>query len=1668
MPELPAVGTAPKEVATPTPQTPQTPNIQQSPDYTQNKMTPGGALPKGFTGFYSADYSTGQPENLDPTFGYDKTNPDADPIKQEKPAGFLGAIIPALEEGSVIVGGAEKIWQNGVMTPALSYFLADKYDKKVGDPHGRALQEGYDEDQAKRFANVKNEAQYLNVADNIRKSQENQRILENTTTGGKIAQFTAGLADFMAVDGAAKFLGEAGLISKPVTMAQNIKREAIIGGGTPLVQEPALEALHPERPVNEDDNMKAVLGGVVLGGLFGAGVGTYRALAHYGQDVRPEIHPTVIQKQIGENIMREQGYQRPVMDALHDNIDKVRTVFSDFTGRVVDRANEVIDKREAEGAKPSHINDILDAQPYHERPFVDDATHRLQDDMNLVRDLADRGAPGDKGSASAMLSQDFHVQSTIEQEGLKFSEGRAGKIEKFMAKIIASPWLSDNPVLQTLLQPHSKAARIAIKELADVSQQLAQSELGVSVARGGTVESRVKTQSRQMVSEVMNQANALHLEMVNEAKNAGQKVTRAMRSQMWEDLHTETGRALHEGDTSATLPQATKLAQAYRQAIFKPLLDRTVKGGFLPEGITPENAASYFNQVWSPGEISRRPNDFIKMTADFYEESQIKKAEIQGKVSAIFDAMSEAGRQAAKAEKSAEGRKITADKTAVALKEIDRIGKFLDGRNGVGVSTRDKAAARLDEALQHIESLKGFLDDAKIGKDIALHENLDDITQHLKDLFESRKADFTDKKQFAKALSDTAAGKEFSPSVKYPIIALLKERGGVRVGSTLAKELNSRDITPKTFPGLFVKEGGIGDLDNIPTSELPKAFRDEYANHKGYGELTDLYDALDREMNGQPVLSEKDKARADRLQAAKELTQDVEGRGIDPNASDAFEQYQTLKDRDNIPQPESTGGVDNAELDRVLKDIDFYERATEALPAIENNLKKAFEIIDKMPEAKKAKLIPEVKAFEAEIEAYSKDIKAMKKPIEQARTAYEKADAVHGAVQKERGLTAGKVGKRGESVRHKGLEQDAAITKRQAEAQHLRQVEANTRDQIEELINQWDGNSSKAVKKLSQNKTEATDGKLGDEINIAVKKILNAATDLRREELENLATETKDRILSSYDGMLPYEYKTGDGSGQRGFAEDDGRPSALKGRVFLIPVEKALDNGFLVTDAKQLTEKYINKLVPWLEIMERYGDAEMTSVKQQINYEYNQAIRAMPEGTAAERAAKVKMDKLRKQTIGNIDVMLDRLLRRDLLPDTERGIGLMTLGRNLRKFNFVTMMGGSGSSNLPDLAGIHLAGGKAWQDAIKPLMANLTTEDGRSAIKANAREWQDLGVVVEMLNDDTLRKMGDVATDPYNKGQIELGLDKLARVMPHINGLIYLNQISKQMVANTLSSSWLRYFDMIADGKADKKILAEMASVGIDADMAARIGAEYKAHGTVQRGLSIGNALKWTDAEAREAWVNALTKEVDRIILSPGLAKSKLFNANEMMRVISQFRGFTFASTSETLLRNIQQRDPRVALQIATAIGMGALVYKIKMALAGKPTSDNPAVWINEAVDRSGALAALAEYNNTVAKITGGNISVGRAIGGGKELASRYYSRSASGAVLGPSFGQVQNVADVMHGLSGIFAPQGERGITEHEANTLLQLVPLAGVPIVAPARTAIREGLMATIGKDR
>ncbi|MDN3720004.1 hypothetical protein QW131_14420 [Roseibium salinum] len=169
---------------------------------------------------------------------------------------------------------------------------------------------------------------------------------------------------------------------------------------------------------------------------------------------------------------------------------------------------------------------------------------------------------------------------------------------------------------------------------------------------------------------------------------------------------------------------------------------------------------------------------------------------------------------------------------------------------------------------------------------------------------------------------------------------------------------------------------------------------------------------------------------------------------------------------------------------------------------------------------------------------------------------------------------------------------------------------------------------------------------------------------------------------------------------------------------------------------------------------------------------------------------------------------------------------------------------------------------------------------------------------------------------------------------------------------------------------AEKRYLAFL---GIDENMAGRIADQIRTHGVEERGIWGANVGDWTDPQAARTWAAALNKDVDRTIITKGVADNPVWMQNNGWKLVMQFKGFALAAHQRVLIAGLQENPLRLAENLVFASALGMMIGYLKFMERGDTEGanrllDNPGLWISEGLDRSGILTIPFEVSNTAEK----------------------------------------------------------------------------------------------------
>lgn len=533
---------------------------------------------------------------------------------------------------------------------------------------------------------------------------------------------------------------------------------------------------------------------------------------------------------------------------------------------------------------------------------------------------------------------------------------------------------------------------------------------------------------------------------------------------------------------------------------------------------------------------------------------------------------------------------------------------------------------------------------------------------------------------------------------------------------------------------------------------------------------------------------------------------------------------------------------------------------------------------------------------------------------------------------------------------------------------------------------------------------------------------------MAREELEAAADDIINKIIGAPAGIVPGELIPDGLTKHAGFT---------KARTLNIPDERIKD--FLESDVNYVMENYIRQVAPEIELTKRFGRVDMDGQIKSITEDYNRLI-----SEAATPKERAKLEKRRDADLRDIRAMRDRLLGTYGAPKDPASF-FVRAGRVARHVNFLRLLGGMTISSLPDMARPIMQHG--LRSALKPLGKMMTDISKMRIAKADLRE---MGIGLEYALSSRSKVIADL-NDPYSRRSfLERGLEWSSQKFGNFTLMNQYTDTMKMWSGLITQSKVLNAANVVAGGKKlSKKEIAKLAHIGIDESMLHRIADQYSRHGEDLDGLLTGHSHLWDDRVVREAFQNAILKDVRTTVITPGIGDTPLMMSSELGKIVMQFKTFFFATHNRALVSGIQSGDASFYYGALLQVGLGSLVYVLKSMMAGREINTDPANLVKEGLDWSGMMGWLGEPNNVLENLSGGTYGMSAMFGG--PPASRYQSRNGIGALLGPTFDLGGDIKNITAGvLNGEF--------DDREVRSVRKLLPFQNLFYLAPLLNQVEE----------
>ena len=598
---------------------------------------------------------------------------------------------------------------------------------------------------------------------------------------------------------------------------------------------------------------------------------------------------------------------------------------------------------------------------------------------------------------------------------------------------------------------------------------------------------------------------------------------------------------------------------------------------------------------------------------------------------------------------------------------------------------------------------------------------------------------------------------------------------------------------------------------------------------------------------------------------------------------------------------------------------------------------------------------------------------------------------------------------------------------------------AAVRKALEDEIGNWQGNSAKeAVAALLRRKEaeaaraeriaakEAETGIKQPEpkrmagadraVNKALKRILNSERQFDINELGDRADEIIDRIIGNPDGRFPYDIASSKYATPA--AANNPARGSLHSRDFAIPSN--LVEEFLHNDVEHVMASYLRTVLPDKELVRRFGDVEMTEKLKEIEREYDDMANALTSKFSGSKLEKetTKLMAEKKGVLEDITAMRDRVRNTYGWTGNATESMVKAIASNVRNYVTLTALGSAPINSFTDFGGNALMRHgmtETFGQQYLPFVKALTTNpELRKLTREQAREF---GIGVETALGQSRHSINDLVHNYMPEDRFSYGLGMLADKFQKINMLGPWTDINKLAAFPMVQGNFLRLSMKVAAGKATKREIGELANASISPDMARQIAEELETHAAMDMGIKWANTKNWTNTNARRAFENAVSREVNILVVTPGLGEVPLTMSTALGSVIGQFKSYMFGANERIMIANLQRGEMTALRGLLAMTGLGTMSYVASQLIKGEEISDNPMMILKEGLDRGTVAPVINEAMKDLSKMTGGRLDPMAWAGAAGPVSRRAYNSSAAD-FLGPAYSTAEHLYQFGHGAA--------------------------------------------------
>ncbi len=424
----------------------------------------------------------------------------------------------------------------------------------------------------------------------------------------------------------------------------------------------------------------------------------------------------------------------------------------------------------------------------------------------------------------------------------------------------------------------------------------------------------------------------------------------------------------------------------------------------------------------------------------------------------------------------------------------------------------------------------------------------------------------------------------------------------------------------------------------------------------------------------------------------------------------------------------------------------------------------------------------------------------------------------------------------------------------------------------------------------------------------------------------------------------------------------------MKKRVFMIPHDVLIAEGFASNDVPKLVSTYVRTLGKRAAFEETtkgfginksgiHGIFDSLDAEKRERDAITQKITDDKKRAKQLRKDKKEFSKARKDIERVIDIALGRHVG---TPEARRFVNA------IRNIQVSTMLGGVPLTQLTDLSGVAYKHGvfALARDFLAPMISDLNglvkfknamarREQAEEALLSGNHLMN--GYADKFFNEGTMDK-------PAIVGKLANGLEKTAHFSGNFFLTNYVENALQRYSANVLQSRIMRGMFNYANGKISPKDMKTLKMYGLDPkrwsdkfiNQFEKVGGQKGTFGNYQSDWHL-----WADVDAANAMARAVNRGVNDIVLKGGLYESPLISKNPYLNLLFSFTGWAFSAFNRYTVPAMQSPDIQKAQGILLGVVLGSLEDPLRKWTRGEDAEILDENWAVKAMGNSGTFALL-------------------------------------------------------------------------------------------------------------